>query len=204
MLPVRQDVTRSSLRTSPIPASSGNCEDVARAFCENVLGRLHCTRVCAEWLAFPDPSESKTHIISYLLRFSRLILDQPLSLGIRDDSLLLFEGKSHLSLSIHCSLSPKAQTCLQMLLQRRAFEVLQLRKPHRIFASRFKHNDILEDAFDRIDVLDCAYHAMLHSVRRRRYILCDVLDATLTMIELLSEKWPDLSRLRKTIEGFRN
>ena len=204
MLPVRQNAAASVLRTSPIPAAPDNCEETARMFCNSVLGRRYATRVCAEWLAFPDPSKSTTHIVTYIVAFSRLILKQPLSLGIRDDSLLLFEDKSHLSLSIHCSLSSKAQINLQQLLQQRAFEVLQLRKPHRIFASRFKHNDVLEMAFDRVDVLDCAYHAMLSSARRRTFILCDVLDAVLTMLQCLPGKWPDLRKLRATIAGFRN
>lgn len=204
MFPVRQAATTAALRTSPLVASLESCQDVTRLFCASVLGRSHATRVCAEWLAFPDPTRKKTHIVSYIVSFSQLILKQPLLLRIRDDSLLLFAGHSHLSLSIHCSLSLKAQTCLQRLLQYRAFDTLQLRKPHRIFATGFKHNDVLEDAFDRVDVLDCTFHAMLCAAKRRTSILCDILDAALTMVARAPGKWPDLDKLRQTIEGFRN
>lgn len=203
MLPVRQAASRSNLRTSPIPPSHSSCEDLTQSFCDALLGRDNAAKVCSEWLAFPDPSTSKTHLVSYLLKFSETILREAVSLSVRDDALLLFENKAHLSLSVHCNLSKRARNCLQELLQNRSFEAIHLRKPHRIFATRFKYNAVFESAFDRVDVLDCSFHGMLLALRRRRNTLCDVLDGTLNLLLQMPGKWPDLRRVRATIEGFR-
>ena len=204
MLPIRQAPIRVPLQTTPPAVSVGSCKDTTRGFCEALLGRDCSARLCAEWLAFPDPSSTNTHLVSYLLQFSHTLLTEAVAISVRDDSLLLFENKPHLSLSVHCNLSPRARRCLQELLQQRAFGTLHLRKPHRIFATRFKHNDAFEAAFDRVDVLDCAFHAMLLSLRQRRHTLCDVLDGTLNLLLQMPGKWPDLQRIRATIEGFRS
>jgi len=203
MLPTRQATSIVSLHTSPIASSTEIGASLTRRFCKALLVRESSARLGAEWLAYPEPSCQNTELLSHLLNFTRTVLTEPLSLCIRDDSLLLFENRVHMSLSVHRDLSNEAKICLQELLQHETFEVLLARKPHRIFANRFKYNAVFEQSFDRVEVVNCTFRAMLRSMRMRRNTLCDALDGALNMLLRKVGEWPDLKTVRVTINGFR-
>jgi len=203
MLPVRQapNLGVPPKRTRTVSSVGG--EELARRFCVALLARGSSARVGAEWLAFPEPSSIRTYLLPYLLKFSKIVLTDAVSLAVRDDSLLLFAKRAHMSLSIHCNLSDEAQSCLRDLLRQDAFEVLHLRQPHRIVATHFKYNNAFEQAFNRVDLLDGTFRGMLQCVTKRRNALCDALEGALNLLLQMPGDWPDLGQVRATIRGFR-